>query len=179
MRLTCPSCGVAYEVSPTLLAGRRAVRCARCGHVWTPPPVPSAASAPESFPTPPPAQAQTEEPPTVTVVVPKLAEEERPAHVAERPPVPAIPREPMLGRVRRVASAGKKATRGPIPLRVAWAASLLILIIALIAIIVLRGAVMHAWRPSARLYGAVGLQSTANGAQPDRTPHPPVTPARP
>ncbi|MGH7040535.1 MAG: zinc-ribbon domain-containing protein [Acetobacteraceae bacterium] len=37
MRLTCPACSAAYEVSPILLAGRQAVRCARCGHQWSSP----------------------------------------------------------------------------------------------------------------------------------------------
>lgn len=36
MRLICPACQAVYEVSPILLAGRGAVRCARCGHQWTP-----------------------------------------------------------------------------------------------------------------------------------------------
>jgi predicted Zn finger-like uncharacterized protein len=34
MRLVCPRCAAAYEVPPTLLGGRRAVRCARCGTEW-------------------------------------------------------------------------------------------------------------------------------------------------
>lgn len=35
MRLVCPHCDAAYDVPPALLAGRRAVRCARCGREWT------------------------------------------------------------------------------------------------------------------------------------------------
>lgn len=49
MRIDCPSCAASYEVPDTLLAGRKAVRCARCGQQWTP-----AAAVP---------QAQVPEPP--------------------------------------------------------------------------------------------------------------------
>jgi len=34
MRLVCPHCDTAYDVPPALLAGRRAVRCARCTGEW-------------------------------------------------------------------------------------------------------------------------------------------------
>ena len=37
MRLVCPHCTAAYDVTPSLLVGRRAVRCARCTREWVEP----------------------------------------------------------------------------------------------------------------------------------------------
>jgi predicted Zn finger-like uncharacterized protein len=34
MRLTCPHCSTEYEVPDAALAGRRWLRCDRCGHQW-------------------------------------------------------------------------------------------------------------------------------------------------
>lgn len=52
MRLVCPHCAAAYDVPPALLAGRRAIRCARCGEEWAerghaevPPPIPAASES--------------------------------------------------------------------------------------------------------------------------------------
>lgn len=37
VRITCPHCDAAYDVPDSLLAGRRAIRCARCGEHWADP----------------------------------------------------------------------------------------------------------------------------------------------
>lgn len=83
MRLDCPNCAASYDVPDTLLPGRRAVRCARCGHQWAyaaPEPLSVPFSVPESeAPAPPP----------------------RPAPLAPRPPVPPRP-----NRALRLAWAG-------------------------------------------------------------------------
>ncbi|HEY4251215.1 MAG TPA: zinc-ribbon domain-containing protein [Roseomonas sp.] len=57
MRIACPDCAAEYEVPDHLLVGApRAMRCARCGRVWTPqaiappPPAPAPALAPELEP---------------------------------------------------------------------------------------------------------------------------------
>lgn len=77
MRLTCPKCDAAYEVSPILLAGHQTVRCARCGHNWTPPEAEGLVAVP-----PPPEPAEVEEPPA-----PRLTAESRPSR-----PSPLLPR---------------------------------------------------------------------------------------
>lgn len=68
MRIACPDCAAEYDVPDHLLVGNpRAMRCARCGRVWTPaalpeeplpPPEPMAEPevAAEPPPAPPPAE---------------------------------------------------------------------------------------------------------------------------
>ncbi len=36
MKIVCPECGAAYEVSEAVARPGRPVRCAKCGEVWTP-----------------------------------------------------------------------------------------------------------------------------------------------
>lgn len=69
MRIACPDCAAEYDVPDHLLVGNpRAMRCARCGRVWTPAALPEEALPPpeqepepeaaaESQPEPPPAPA--------------------------------------------------------------------------------------------------------------------------
>jgi predicted Zn finger-like uncharacterized protein len=45
MQITCPSCEAAYAVPDEKIAGR-VVKCARCGHKWTPVPAPLPEPAP-------------------------------------------------------------------------------------------------------------------------------------
>ena len=57
MRLVCPHCDAAYDVTPSLLVGRRAVRCARCTREWvetagTPKPIPEPIATPIPGPIP-------------------------------------------------------------------------------------------------------------------------------
>lgn len=53
MILTCPNCNSRYLVSDTAIpAGGRAVRCAKCKHVWTEYPKPAAEAAPAPRPEP-------------------------------------------------------------------------------------------------------------------------------
>ncbi len=124
MRIACPSCAASYDVPDRLLAGRKALRCARCGEQWTPPPA-DAPMPPEGFADPP-----------------------RPVFI--EPEVPLVP----------LASAGT-ALRRPASLRLAWAASILVLVVGLVAAVVWRDRVARAWPPSLRVYATLGLAHNA------------------
>jgi predicted Zn finger-like uncharacterized protein len=140
MLITCPNCEAEYQVLEHLLHDHlRPLRCGQCRTVFpiTEPPAPAPEPAEFRTPEPPPAPLVTEEP----RAVPKpLAEEMRP--------------EPDLARVTPPEGAEGASSRG---LRVAWAASILLLIGGGLAAIIQRDAVMAAWPPAARLFGALGL----------------------
>ena len=124
MRIDCPSCAASYEVSDHLLAGRKTVRCARCGRDWAPASVSPAlvsdvAVPPEGFLDPP---------------RPGLDEVE-----------PAPPPD-------RFSSPG---------LRLAWAASVLVLLAGLAAAVFWHDRIARAWPPSLRVYAALGLAHNA------------------
>lgn len=129
MRIACPSCAAAYEVPDQLVIPGRRTRCARCGHQWVAVPVESDLPPPVPLDPNPP-----EEPETAGDEVPPPP---RRSAVPKAPP-PAPPRS------------------GPW-LRLAWAASLLMLVGLGVAGVLGRHAVMTAWPPSARLYAALGL----------------------
>jgi len=122
MRIVCPSCAASYDVPDGLLAGRKAVRCARCGEQWTPPPADEPAP-PEGFP----------DPVRPVFVTPEVA-----TPLARLAPPAAMPRR----------STG---------LRLAWVASVVILVAALVAGVVWRDRIAQVWPPSLRVYAALGL----------------------
>ncbi len=122
MRIVCPSCAASYDVPDGLLAGRKTVRCARCGEQWTPPPADEPVP-PEGFPDP---------------VRPVFVEPEVATRLARLAPPTVVPQR----------SAG---------LRLAWAASIVILLAALVASVVWRDRIARAWPPSLRVYVALGL----------------------
>lgn len=151
MRIVCPSCQSAYEVPEALLAGGKAVRCARCGTEWAP--LPPAPSQPQPQPQATPAPAPpplVAEPPAEPEPPPRLEPRlgsYRPRSVDTvddaRPP----PRDDEIGPAPR--------PRGAI---LAWLVTLLVLVALLWAAFVYRDQVMHAWPPSARLYALLGLR---------------------
>ncbi len=126
MQITCPSCGAAYAVPDEKLAGR-AVKCARCGHQWTP--VPALVAEPDVTPEIP--QAATELP--WPAPAPRIAE-------------PATP--PMADATPAPRSKG---------LLVAWVASFALIGAILASAYTHREGVMRAWPPSQRVYAALGL----------------------
>lgn len=71
MRIACPDCAAEYEVPDHLLVGTpRTMKCARCGRVWTPAPLPEPPlerleplPEPEPEPEPPPAEPPPPAPP--------------------------------------------------------------------------------------------------------------------
>jgi predicted Zn finger-like uncharacterized protein len=139
MRIACPSCQAEYDVPDTMLAGRRAVRCARCGEEWHP--EPAAPAATESLP----ATVPEAEPPAV---------EPEPAAAAEPAASPTLfvpPREPRAG---RPAPQPRRAGAGVL---VGWVATVVILAGLLYTGYAWRDRLMAAWPPSTRLYAALGL----------------------
>lgn len=171
MRIVCPACSAAYEVPDALLGSPRPVRCARCWHEWLP--QPAAEPAPvethptEALPEPRPAGSMVErigELPesatglSVSVVEPPARQQ------AAAPVAPTTVRDeepnsgPDLTASTEQSLAIEPATRreGTL-LRLAWAASVLILVLLAWAAYGWRAEIMHAWPASERLYGALGL----------------------
>jgi predicted Zn finger-like uncharacterized protein len=133
MRVACPACGTEYE-APDQAAGRK-LRCAACGHVFraggrAPEPLPS---APESLP----AHAAAEAPPSAS----------RPE---EEPPTAPDP-------TQALAAAPVSAAPLSAAPRIAWGASLALLVVGGIALHAFRAEIAEAWPPMLRLYRALGL----------------------
>jgi predicted Zn finger-like uncharacterized protein len=173
MRIVCPACSAAYEVPDALLGTGRPVRCARCGHEWLP------GAATEAEPAEAHLREVPREPPPGGSVVERLGGHperatELSVSVADSPspptpgpaPAPAPPTardeepvaEPALtASVGEALVAEPSARREGTLLRLAWAASLLILILLAWAAYGWRTEIMHAWPASERLYAALGL----------------------
>jgi predicted Zn finger-like uncharacterized protein len=133
MRLVCPACSSAYEVPDTLLRPGGKVRCARCGHEWAPVAAPEPEPPPPSFPPPE-------------------------APLIEAEPVPAAePELPRFTAMDRLALSRATRRRHGVMLALAWAASVLAVLLLLAAGFVWRADIAAAWPPSARLYSALGV----------------------
>lgn len=163
MRIACPACNAAYDVPDRLIGTGRRLRCARCGHDWEvqQPAVPGASAA--DGPARPPigrAQARLQAPP---------------GPEPEAPPAPDLPPPPPHSALRRAPQVlDQEAPPRPggdgaaSPLRfldglwAAWAASILVVLAFLAALLVFRAEIAAAWPPAARLYIALGLD-TAGG----------------
>ncbi|HET6182532.1 MAG TPA: zinc-ribbon domain-containing protein [Acetobacteraceae bacterium] len=143
MRLTCPACTSVYEVSSALLAGRQAVRCAKCGHRWAPPGSERPAAAPVRERDDPPAP-----------------------RAPSRDPAPFAP---LVAEARRP-SIEPRARGGRMALALAWIGSVAVVLLALWAAFAWRAEIMHAWPPSARAYAAFGIDRRG-GEQPVVPPH--------
>ena len=151
MRIDCPSCAASYDVPDAKLAGRKTVRCVRCGHQWVPGPVlapadPPPAALPHAAPWPDSEPSDSERP-----------DPERPD-----------PERGGRGRAQTAADASRSRLASPATpptsrfgLRLAWAASGLMLAMALAVAFVWRAEVVRAWPPSLRVYAALGLAHNA------------------
>lgn len=157
MRIACPKCGATYDVPERMLAGRKVVRCSRCGTEWTPGLSKQPALPPE---TPPP-----ESPHLDLTRVAEAAESPDPAASSQEPaPAPAArpardkPARDKLepSAMERLAQAAQPPPRSVWP-KIAWLISLLIIFALLGAGYVWRNDIMRAWPPSTRLYAALGL----------------------
>ncbi len=152
MRVVCPSCAAVYDVPEPMLGARaRTLRCGRCATEWTLPApkqgAPPAAKKPPEAPVKPaperegpglrPVSLMAAEPRTETVPVLAIPERERPFVRTEAPP-------PRRGPGNGLAWLG-------------WGASLVLLGLLVWGAYADRGAVMHAWPPSERLYAWLGL----------------------
>jgi predicted Zn finger-like uncharacterized protein len=129
MRIACPSCGAEYDVPDRLLAGpARTLRCSRCATDFALPQ--GVAAPPLPAPAPEPAAVMAPDPaPTPNVPAPPLRER---APVASTPP-------------------------GRAALLRAWAASLVVVIGAVVGLLVFRSEVMAAWPPATRVFAALGM----------------------
>jgi predicted Zn finger-like uncharacterized protein len=127
MQIICPACAAAYEVPMTLLKPGKAVRCARCAGQWVPSPAASDVLT-DALPQAAPAAAPAAE------FVPEAIRQPR------RPPAP----RPLPAR-RNMA------------LRIAWAASVVVVLLLGWGAYAERTVIMQAWPPSIRLYTALGL----------------------
>jgi predicted Zn finger-like uncharacterized protein len=134
MQIVCPACTAAYEVPPTLLKPGQVVRCARCAREWVPSP-----AAPEA-----PMEAPAEAKPAAAL--PKLPPPPEPPR--ETDPIRPAPRPPM---------ARSPTSRANVVPRLAWAASVVAVLLLGWGAYAGRSAIMHAWPPSIRLYAALGL----------------------
>lgn len=127
MRIVCPSCSAAYEVAESVLAPGRIVRCARCGEEWV---------------------GRTIEAPVADDPEPDEVPDAAVEHGFEAPRLRAMDRlahaVPLRG-TRRTA------------LRVAWAASVVVILTLLWSGYAWRADVMAHWPPSTRLYSMLGL----------------------
>ena len=158
MRVACPECSAAYEL-PLAVAARlgegRPLRCARCGHTWTPAPASPAPAAsparPEASPRPEPSPPDGPAWPTLLAGIPA------PAPAPAQAPAPAGRRAALLARLPRLPVSGFPANRQAAILAAAWAASLLLLAGGALAAWHWRVDLVEAWPPAARAFMALGL----------------------
>ncbi len=140
MRIVCPNCQATYEVPDALLAGGKAVRCARCGAEWAPL---AAAAAPTPEPAEPLPAATPEDHERVE---PRLSGY-RPRNVDSADDARLPPRDDEIELLPRRGGA-----------LLGWLISLAILALLIWAAFAFRSQVMGAWPPSARLYAVLGLR---------------------
>ena len=137
MRIVCPTCSAAYDVPDSLVTAGRSVRGARCGGDWTPveiaAPEPDAPLPPTAVPAPEPEPEPVAEPPAAPVVAPA--------------------RPSAMDRLAAHADLPQPSVR----LRLAWGASVVLLVLLAGGAYVWRGDVVAAWPPRARAYAAFGL----------------------
>ena len=147
MRIACPSCSATYEVPDSLVTVGRVVRCARCGGDWTP-----VEGTPVQDVDPPPRAAAPPAPAaeSVAAVVESQAAEE-----TAEPPTMAEPPQPSAMDKLAAHPAGPQSR---LRLRLAWAASLLLIVLAAWSAYAWRSQIVDAWPPSARMYAAFGMQ---------------------
>jgi predicted Zn finger-like uncharacterized protein len=127
MQIICPACAATYEVPMTLLKPGKAVRCARCAGEWVPSP-----AAPEV-----PMDVQPQAAPAAAPAPEFVAEVIRPPR---RPPMPRpLPPRPNMAP------------------RIAWAASVAVVLLLGWGAYAERTMIMQIWPPSIRLYAALGL----------------------
>jgi predicted Zn finger-like uncharacterized protein len=148
MRIACPACSAVYDVPEQLLSGPRprALRCARCGHSWTPGPAGAAEPAPPAA-----APAPGQEVPLPAIEPEVQATELRPPPI--RTPRRRSPIEPPLRRPEE-----RRSQRTNVLLVLGWLVSIGVLVGLGWAMVVWRAEVVEAWPPAARLYMALGLE---------------------
>lgn len=158
MRIVCPECSATYEVPEALLGTDRPVQCARCGHRWLPRPLPAGhPAAPEPldelppFPHAPP-------PPHAPAMAAPLPAELTQLGLGDQAIDPEHGPDPAPYRRRGGLWSGWEDGRREATLvRLAWAASVLVIVLLGWAAFTWRGDIIQAWPPSERLYAVLGL----------------------
>ncbi len=143
MRVVCPNCSIAYDVPGAMLAGRKAVRCARCKQEWRP--GETHVSEPVARPEPLRAEGLADADVAVQVRRPVVTS---PPELTERVAPPTA--------MQRLAR-DRPAPPGRLGVRIGWTVSVLVLVLLVWSAIAWRADVTQAWPPSARLYSAIGL----------------------
>ncbi len=136
MRIVCPSCSAAYDVTDSLLTPGRTVRCSRCGEEWV---------------------ARTVEAPMVNEPEPKPEPGPEPGEMSPEPPEEREPESPRLTAMDRLAQTAPPQSSGRAALRTAWVASIVVILALLWGAYAWRADVMADWPPSVRLYSLLGL----------------------
>jgi predicted Zn finger-like uncharacterized protein len=179
MNIACPICDASYEVPESVLAARRPLRCARCGHDWVPgdaAPEPEPAAPPDIVaeapiiepqpviePTPEPEDEYDEfvaakEPETITTadaaLAAELVDEPPPAKAAAaaQPASSFVPPRPVAPRPTIPAPPA-----APVQPRAAWTASVVAVVAVIAALLIFHAPIGRAWPPMERLYSLLGL----------------------
>jgi predicted Zn finger-like uncharacterized protein len=143
MKLACPTCAALYNVPDSMIGEGRMMQCARCAHEWFARPLPAEAPLPASAPEagPPAPEAGTPAP----EVAPALPAP--PAPIALAPPsrIGEVPPSPEPG-----------SLLGQLPLRLAWAASLGLVVWGGYFAWTERARMAELWPPIAKLYRLFG-----------------------
>ncbi len=149
MRIVCPSCSAAYDVADPLLTPGRTVRCTRCGEEW----VAFKAEAPLVKVEAPPAKVEA---PPVEVEAPGVTEPE-PEELSTEAPEEREPDSRRLTAMDRLAQPMPLRSSGGAALRIAWLASIAVILGLLWGAYAWRADVMADWPPSIRVYSLFGL----------------------
>jgi len=152
MILTCPACQTRYQADAAKFPAQgRAVRCARCGHVWHQmPPEPEPEAFVEPAPPPPPPEPEPEMPRYARFVPPPERDEEPQVEEEQAPEPVAVPH---VSAKRRIG------------LGVGWLGLALLVIVGLAAAVTFRHAIVRVWPQSASAYSAVGLKVNPSGLE--------------
>ncbi len=162
--MTCPDCDARYEIPPDMAARLPArLRCARCGAEWHQDAPVTQAPEPAFLPETTPEPVLEMVPQAVPEPAPEPALDLAPAETVEIPPSPAVSAPPFAVEAvpfepvppvaaRRIAVSPKPETT-----RLLWFASIGILVGLIALAIGFRGAIIHIWPPSLRLYRGLGL----------------------
>jgi predicted Zn finger-like uncharacterized protein len=152
MQITCPACQATYEVPDRMIAPGRRVRCAKCGEPWLP-----ASNEPET-PMEAVLAAMAAPPPDQGGMAGAAAGGVVPSEFPTLPPEDWPADSPALfGMPSHAGPPGSARGRySPWPLRLAWAASVLLLLGLGAAAWLYRSPISIAWPPTMRLYALLG-----------------------
>ena len=148
MQLACPACAAIYNVPDSMIGEGRIMQCARCANEWFARPLPAEATLPAPMPASPAPQASPPAPGAST-----RAAEASAALPSPRAPIALAPPSRMA---EVPASPGSESLLGQLPLRLAWAASLGLVVWGGYFAWTERARMAELWPPIARLYRLFG-----------------------